>query len=64
MSTPALAFAQATNGVIIPLTGAQTLSYTGAVLNYVEVVVNGATYRQTLTYTGSNLTAVSGWELQ
>lgn len=40
------------------------LSYTGDVLDYVEVTRHGLTWRKTLTWTGSNLTAVSAWVLQ
>lgn len=42
----------------------QVLNYTGTQLNYVQVVVGAATYRQTLTYTLGQLTGVSKWTLQ
>lgn len=57
-------FATASNGTLINLTGAMTMSYTGDVLDYIEIVQNGVTYRQTFTYTGNNLTAVSAWVAQ
>lgn len=44
---------------------AQTLNYnTDGTLNYVEVVDNGDTYRQTLTYTNGVLTGIGRWVKQ
>jgi hypothetical protein len=58
-------FVLASDGVYInPDDVAQVLNYTGTVLNYVEVVYGGFTYRQTLTYTTGNLTGVSQWTKQ
>lgn len=43
---------------------AQTLSYSSGVLQYIEVTVDGNTYRKTFTYTGTDLTGISVWVKQ
>ena len=55
----------ATDGTELPIDSlAQTLTYTGTTLQYIEVVMNGNTYRQTYTYTSGNLTGISRWTKQ
>ena len=43
---------------------AYTINRTGSKINYIEVVANGVTYRQTWTYTGDFVTAISAWARQ
>lgn len=43
----------------------QVLSYNpDGTLNYIQVVYQGKTYRQTYTYTSGNLTGISRWVKQ
>jgi len=57
-------FAQASDGTQLDLTGAQVFSYTGDVLDYIELTQDGVTYRQTFTYDGTNLVGISAWVAQ
>ena len=41
-----------------------TVNRTGTVINYIEVVANSLTYRQTYTYAGGVVTALSAWVKQ
>ena len=43
---------------------AYTINRTGTVINYIEVVANGLTYRQTWTYVGGVVTAISAYVKQ
>jgi hypothetical protein len=43
---------------------AYTVNRTAEQINYIEVVANGVTYRQTWTYTGDYVTAISAWVKQ
>jgi hypothetical protein len=44
---------------------AQTINYNSdGTVNYIEVTINGATYRQTYTYTNGVVTAISKWVRQ
>ncbi len=43
---------------------AYTINRTGTEINYIEVVANGVTYRQTYTYAAGVVTAVSAWVKQ
>ncbi|GAB4059224.1 hypothetical protein [Uliginosibacterium sediminicola] len=43
----------------------QSLVYNAdGTLNYIEVVFNGATYRQTFTYTDGKVSKISAWVKQ
>ena len=56
--------AVASNGTPLPLASlAQSLAYNpDGTLAHVQVVHEGATYRQSMTWTNGSLTAVSAWE--
>lgn len=43
---------------------AYTINRTAEKINYIEVVANGVTYRQTWTYTGDFVTSISAWAKQ
>jgi hypothetical protein len=53
----------ASDGVSLDLENLeQVLNYTGQNVNYIEVIQNGITYRQTFTRDGqSKITSVSRW---
>ena len=38
-----------------------TINRTGSKINFIEIVLNTITYRQTWTYTGDFVTALSAW---
>jgi hypothetical protein len=40
---------------------AYTINRTGDQINFIDVVANGVTYRQTWTYTAGVVTAISAW---
>jgi hypothetical protein len=58
--------AYGSDGTYLPLRSLdQTLHYNVSdQLDYIEVVCNSRTYRQTLIYTSGKVTSVSRWELQ
>lgn len=60
------ASARGSDGAVLDIDSlAQTLAYNGdGTLNYVQVVHEGSTYRQTMTYTSGKLTGISGWVKQ
>lgn len=56
---------QANNGVMIPLSSAaQSFTYDGDFVATITVVYAGETYVQTFTNNGSEITDISGWEVQ
>lgn len=56
---------QANDGAMLPLSSlAQDITYDGSIVATVTVVYAGKTYVQTMTNDGTNITSVSGWEVQ
>lgn len=53
----------ASNGRVIPFDSLpQTFSYnTDGSINYIQVIYDGATYRQSFTYSSGVLTGISAW---
>jgi hypothetical protein len=52
----------AANGVELPLVSlAQTITYSGGLVETISVSYSGITYTQTFTNNGTNITGISQW---
>jgi hypothetical protein len=56
---------QANDGTMLPLESLPVVfGYTGSNITTITVQYQGKTFIQTLSYAGSNVTNISGWEVQ